>query len=250
MERGKVNVMLIKYFLIIFGLVLILLGIYWFALNKYKMDELSSSLNKNEVLIDYTIDESLAYTLVNKQGIADYGDFFVVFERRDKEFVRIYENDFMELMPWKIEVADIDGDKNKEVLIAVKKSTRYDKEVKNRMFVFNYQEDILVKKWTGSQIAGRWRDFYLGDFLPIAGDELIFIQQLDYDKERITIYSWFDFGFIMIAYSDDYDKIIDINIIDENYLELIYNTFEEGQGEQEKTHHLEAIDGRLLIKED
>ena len=250
MKRGKISVYAIKYIMYILGLVLLFLGIYWFCLNKYKMDELSSSLDENEVLIDYTIEEPLAYTLVNKKGITEYGDFFVVFERTDKGFVRIYENDFKELMPWKIKVADIDGDENKEVLIAVKKSTYYDEEIKNRMFVFNYQEDILVKKWTGSQIAGRWRDFYVGDLLALAGDELIFVQQLDDGKERISIHSWYDFGFIMIAYSDDYDRIKDINIVEENCLEIIYNTLEDEKNEQKKTHYLEAVDGRLLIKED
>lgn len=229
---------------------LILIGLYCYRPFENTKRELISSLDKNEVLIDYQVEENLAYTLISKKGNSEYGDFFALFERRDKGFKRIYENDFKELLPWKIEIADVDGDKNKEILIAVKKTTFFDKDMKNRMFIFNYEDDILVKKWTGSQIAGTWRDFYVGDLLSIPGNELIFTELVDDEKERISIYSWFDFGFLKIAESEDYHKIKDINIVGENDLEVAYYNEGSEKKKQEQTHRLKVIDGRLIVKED
>lgn len=82
------------------------------------------------MLIDSITAESYAYTLVSRQGRNDYGDTFNVFENTNDGWVRIYENDFKNLMPWKIELSDVDGDNDKGILIAVKKATRYDKDLK------------------------------------------------------------------------------------------------------------------------
>lgn len=179
--------------------------------------------------------------MVNKQGLSDYGDFFVIFENKSDGWIRIYENDFKNLMPWKIEIADIDGDNIKDILIAVKKATYFDNELKNRMFIFNFTEGILVRKWTGSQIAGIWREFYVGDILSIPGNELIFIEYIN-DMEKVSIYSWFDFGFIKIAESETYPRIEDLTIVDYNRLEI--TTEEDGQ---KINHILTAVDGKLMI---
>jgi hypothetical protein len=195
-------------------------------------------------MIDYTIDEAYAYTLTSKNGIKEYGDTFAVFERRDDTWNRIYENDFKNLMPWKLELADIDGDDVREVLIALRKTTPYDKEIKNRMFIFNYQDNILSRKWTGSQIAGIWRDFYPLDLLSTPGYELVFIEQANDSMEKISVYSWFDFGFFMLADSDVYPNIKNIHIPDKNLLEITYS-----KDEQEIKQILTVKNGKLLEKD-
>ena len=254
MKRRMTDSVVIKYIKELLVFILLFIGlfivIYCFLRHKNTKDELLFALDNNEVLIDYTIEEPLAYALVNKKGISEYGDFFVLFERTDQGFSRIYENDFKDLMPWKIHVADVDEDDKNEILIAVKKTTHYDKEIKNRMFIFNYQDSILVKKWTGSQIAGVWRDFDVGDLLPTPGDELIFIQELDNGKEKISIYSWFDFGFLKIADSEAYHKINDVAIVGDNRLRIKYFTEEDAREGQELEHVLTSVKGQLLISED
>lgn len=240
-EKKKLLFIASKYILFLLIVTVLLLGLYLYRRNKKLDDGLSSALHKNELLIDYAIDEPLAYTLVSKNGVYDYGDYFVVFERKNNSWHRIYENDFKDLMPWKLELADVDGDNTGEILIAVKKTTYFDKEIKNRMFIFNYQDGILVKKWTGSQIAGTWRDFYSGNLLSVKGDELIFIEKTKDDKECISVYSWFDFGFFRIAESEAYSRIHDPTIVADNRLEIIY--YHEGE---EMNMVLTAVDGMLI----
>lgn len=245
MNRGQIARKTGKYIIFLLIIIIIFFGLYLSRLHKSSKEGLSSALDKNEILIDYTIDESLAYTLINKNGTEEYGDLFAVFERSDDTWQRIYENNFKNLMPWKVEAADIDGDNTPEILMALRKTTPYDKEIKNRMFIFNYQDHILSRKWTGSRIAGIWRDYYPMDLLSTPGHELIFIQQAEGNMEKISVYSWFDFGFFMVADSEAYQSIQTVAKMDENLLEVTYL-----EDEEEIKQILRVVEGKLLPKDD
>jgi hypothetical protein len=178
-------------------------------------------LDKSERIIDYAEDETRIYALIHKGGPLETGDFFVVLRQGDNgKWERFYENDFTSRKPWKLETADIDGDGEKEILTAVKKTTLFDPVEKNRMFIFNFNGEKLYKKWTGSQIAGSWKDFIAGDAASAPGEELVFIEQTEDNKAKISIYSWFDFGFFLIASRGNYEDIQGVIILGENRIEI------------------------------
>lgn len=187
---------------------------------------LEAALQKKETLIDAVREDTLAYVILSKEGRSDYGDYLAVFKQIvNNSWQRIYENDFTGLKPWKIRLADIDGDGVQEILTAVQKSTYYDSEEKNRMFIFNFKDNKLVKKWTGSELAGngKWSDFTAGELLPIKGNELIFIEQSETGEEHLSIYYWFDFGFTLLAESGSYKDIQELSIAGENLMEITYD---------------------------
>lgn len=192
---------------------------------------IAEAMSQGEILIDYICEGSILYALINSEGNLEYGDYFVIFTKeREGVWTRTYDNNFEQLKPWKIESGDIDGDSEKELLIAVIKSTPFDPEIKNRMFIFNMKNGVLVKKWTGSRIAGDWRDYYVGDLVrDIPGDELIFIEQLEEGQERISVYSWFDFGFFLLADSDELPLVNRLIISGDNSLQI---SPEDGQTRQ------------------
>lgn len=210
--------------------------------NKEEKSKFSSLLDKNELPVDYAISGNRAYVIVSRQEDKTYGDLLLILEAAGNEWVRIYENDFTDLKPWKIATADIDGDGQEEILTAVRKTTIYDQSEENRLFIFNYSNNILIKKWTGSKIAGRWRSFYAGELLPIPGCELIFIEKTENGKERLSIYYWFDFGFIMLAKSEEYENFSKLSILEENLIEIEYD------GKQ--TALLTVKEGKLIRAED
>jgi len=190
--------------------------------------EIAALLKERETVIDYVQETTAVYAIISHSGRSDYGELLVIFQKNKSGiWERSYENDFKELKPWKIEVADIDGDGISEILTAVYKTTHFDEEERNRMFIFNYIDGILTKKWTGSDIAGNWNDFIVGDLLPMKGDELIFTQETDGKLEKISIYYWFDFGFLLLADSESYSDIQSVNILKENRLELKVSTGEK-----------------------
>ncbi len=184
--------------------------------------EFSALLMENETVIDGVTDHNITYLITSREGRQDYGDTLTIFEKHsDIGWRRIYDNDFSGLKPWKIELSDIDGEGEKEIITAVRKTTRFDKTLKNRLFAFNLKNNKLVKKWTGSEVGGDWKDFIAADLIPIKGNELIFISKTK-RGERISIYYWFNFGFIMLAQSKDYEKITNITINGENQIGITY----------------------------
>jgi hypothetical protein len=194
------------------------------------MEEEWKALIKEDILIDNTESDDFIYAIVSRDGVREYGDSFLVLRRmQDGSWSIEYENDFSGLKPWKIDRADIDDDGEEEILIAVRKTTMFDKEEKNRMFIFNYTDGVLVKKWTGSQIAGTWRDFYTGQLFSAPGCEIIFIEQTEDNSERIKVYNWFDFGFFMTAESGRYSSVDNLSVTGENSLQA---TIKDERGER------------------
>jgi hypothetical protein len=201
--------------------------------------EFSTALEPDETIIDGAIDGMKAYTIVSTGQSKDYGNLFVVFHRNEsKGWEREYTNDFKALKPWKLELGDVDGDDSTEILIAVRKTTHFDAEEKNRMFIFNYDDGQLIKKWTGSQTAGVWNDFLVGDLLKIKGDELIFVEQAENNEEHLSVYYWFDFGFVQLAESGNFKNILSFSIPVENRIRMTYD--------KDKVTDLTVQDGKII----
>lgn len=194
-------------------------------------------------VIDSSRNELYHVSIVSDRSSTNYGNRLII-ETLDhhEDERRRYESDFTGLKPWKVDLADVDGDGNEEILVAVQKTTHFDKEEKNRLFVFNFNGEILTKKWTGSQIAGRWKYFYADDWIGrINGDELIFIEHEDDFGDRLHIYYWFDFGFQLLASSDWYDEIVDVAYIGDNYMQI---RVKEGKRVYTRSFHVK--DGHIL----
>lgn len=223
------KIMLDISFLLMMGLSLIL----WQVTHAASLSILvEKQLSSGERLIDYAREGSIIYAIISTTGDMKYGDRLLVFTRGEGEsWERSYENDFTGLKPWKLILADIDGDTEPELLTAVRKTTFYDKEEKNRLFIFNYTDGKLMKKWTGSDIAGSWENFVTGDLASTKGEELIFISRTREGKERLLVYYWFDFGFLMLAQSGDYEEITEVVIVSENRMRI---TYKEGHRKTEQ----------------
>jgi hypothetical protein len=80
--------------------------------------------------------------------------------------------------------------------------------------------------------------------VPIKGNELIFISKT-LEGERVGVYYWFNFGFMMLAQSKDYGNITNISIIRENRIRITYK-----KGNKKYHAILKAQDGRLLETKD
>jgi hypothetical protein len=97
--------------------------------------------------------------------------------------------------PWKLVVADVDGDGRKEILLGVHKATRYFPEPHNCLFVYGWDGRQAFPRWLGSRLSKPFVDFALADVDEDGRDEVLSVE-VTRDKRRCLLsYSWCGFGF-------------------------------------------------------
>ena len=107
------------------------------------------------------------------------------------------------LNPWKVLVADVDGDGKPEVLVGVRKKSPHDPVMENRLFVFSWNGERLLPKWLGSRLSRRFDDFTVAD---VAGDgkmRLFALERGDAGRHRVAEYRWLCFGFTWVGCSPE-----------------------------------------------
>jgi poly-gamma-glutamate synthesis protein (capsule biosynthesis protein) len=156
---------------------------------QYKLSD--TNFNIHDICIFENIDTVFLYTIVNNLITGKSQIAIFPFSIAKRAFLQpsLDKHDYFN--PWKIELFDVDMDVNPEILVGVSKSTRYDTEIENRLFVFNRNKDYIYPKWLGSKLANPFVDFKVD-----RDNNLILLEKAnDYEKNSIAIYKWNGFGF-------------------------------------------------------
>lgn len=106
--------------------------------------------------------------------------------------------------PWKIQVADVDGDGMKEIIIGVYKSTRFFPEPHNCLFVFGWDGEEAFPKWLGSRLSKPFEDFAFAELDGNAGEELVSLEVTQDGGRCLVVYSWCGFGFVGVWQSQNF----------------------------------------------
>ncbi|MCT4619966.1 MAG: VCBS repeat-containing protein [Marinisporobacter sp.] len=162
-------------------------------------------LNRDE------IDEILLIT--GKKG-ESFGNELLILSF-DGAFHEHFRKTFYHLNPWKVQIADVDGDGKKEVSIGVYKKTRFHSIMAKRPFIYDWNEGI-IPKWRGSRLSKPFEDYIFADIDGDKMDEIISIEVLRNGKDVINSYKWKGFGFEGVRESSSYDKIYEICKDDKN----------------------------------
>lgn len=100
-----------------------------------------------------------------------------------------------DLKPWKLVVADVDGDGKREIILGVYKSTRFFPTPHNCLFVYGWDGRRTYPKWLGSSLSKPFTDFTFADVDADRADELISVERLRDGRYCVVTYSWNGFGF-------------------------------------------------------
>lgn len=100
-----------------------------------------------------------------------------------------------DLNPWKLRLADVDGDGPEEIVIGVWKKSPKDPIMAKRVFVYSWNGRRMMPKWLGSRLSRRFVDFEMKDLNYDGWSELLAREVSPGRPERIGVYRWRVFGF-------------------------------------------------------
>jgi hypothetical protein len=93
---------------------------------------------------------------------------------------------------YRFETGDINGDGIVDAMVGVIKSTRYDKTMRRRIFIFKNYHGKIRALWLGTRLGGWLEDFR---FINIGGEPRIRSIERDGDnKYFVSEYRWNSFG--------------------------------------------------------
>lgn len=123
------------------------------------------------------------------------GQKLALFSINSNKIAKVWIDEDRGHNPWKIELADVDGDDQIDVIVGVWNKARFHPVYANRLFIYSWDGDQIFPKWLGSRLSSPFSDFDLWDIDEDGIIELLSLEDQRNGLKRIMSYKWKGFGF-------------------------------------------------------
>ena len=186
-------------------------------LDEYRINNTERIISAVTSDLDWGNEEILLLT--GKRG-EEFGKYLIILSDDSKtarsskrvkgEFTEIYRHSFAGLKPWKVQTADVDGDRKKEISLGVYKTARFHPVPAKRLFLYNWEGGGVSPKWLGSRLSRPFEDYVFADLDRDGMDELVSVEVAANREKLINTYKWKGFGFEGVGESERFQDISNI----------------------------------------
>jgi len=97
--------------------------------------------------------------------------------------------------PWKLQIADMEGDGRREIIVGVQKSTHFFPRPHHCLFIYRFDGRTVQPVWLGSSLSQPFIDFTFARTGSRHAEKLIALEITRDGRRCVTVYSWDGFGF-------------------------------------------------------
>jgi len=94
--------------------------------------------------------------------------------------------------PWRIAIADVDGDGIEDFVVGLYMHTRHSPRRIHTLYVFGFDGTAIYPKWRGSRLARDFVDFSIAK--STKGDDILTLDRLLDGRFALSCYAWSGFG--------------------------------------------------------
>ncbi len=95
---------------------------------------------------------------------------------------------------WKLEIGDVEGDGIQELVLGVRKPTRFYRAEDNGLFILGWNGNYAYSKWLGSRLSKPYLDFALALLDDPSAVRVVSLETLRDRRLCIVVYRWRSFG--------------------------------------------------------
>lgn len=100
--------------------------------------------------------------------------------------------------PWRLMLADVEGDGRTEIVVGVHKATRFIRHAHNCLFVYWFDGRTIQPRWLGSALSRPFTDFTFAPPVKSRAWPLYAIECDRRGRSSLSEYAWSGFGFMLV----------------------------------------------------
>jgi poly-gamma-glutamate synthesis protein (capsule biosynthesis protein) len=131
---------------------------------------------------------------------------FADFDTASAKLAKPHLDSHTEHNPWRIYPCDLDGDGIRKLCVGVRKTTRFDRTVANRLYIYGRSKEGIYPVWFGTRLGPPFLDFAVCDIDGDGKEEIITLgEKVDGDR-MVVSFKHGNFNFDMVGIIESASK--------------------------------------------